>query len=256
MKIERLMRRANFISSDPAWEAMKAARRNLRHDDAVQMSFFLLKQYRSLWRSHVPSPVDVYVILKTLRQKRIPFVLTGGFSIGGWTGRPMSTQDVDILVKAGRNYGRTVNTIQSLYPQLEARPFPGFTAFLLQGESLSVIDVIYPHRADLEETLAMPVWTENREQGLRYRVAALEAILTNKYGAMITPTREIAQRMQDIADFSLMVTHSSDEGRQPIDMPLLEKLGEKVRPGGGREILRMVARVKAGHALSLESLGK
>ena len=53
-----------------------------------------------------------------------------------------------------------------------------------------------------------------------------------------------------------MVKHSMDEGRQPIDLQRLEFLGEKVWPGGGgKEILRLVEEVKAGKAISLESLG-
>ena len=124
------MQRASVIPSDPAWEAMKAARRNLLHDDAVQESDFLQRQFRIQWSNRVPpSPVDLNMILRTLTQKRIPFVLTGAHGIGGWTGRPRSTQDVDILVKAGRNHGRAVNAVRALYPQLEVRTFTGLTAF-------------------------------------------------------------------------------------------------------------------------------
>ncbi|HBI43982.1 MAG TPA: hypothetical protein DDY78_14200 [Planctomycetales bacterium] len=237
---------------------MKATRRNLLHDDAVQLSDFLQRQYRSQWSNQVPpSPVDLNMILRTLTQKRIPFVLTGAHGIGGWTGRPRSTQDVDILVKAGRNYGRAVNAVRALYPQLEVRAFTGLTAFFVQGEKESVIDVVYPHRADLEETLADPVWTENKELGLRYRVPALEAALANKYGAMLTPIRPMGKRQLDVADFMGMVTHSSDQDRQPIDLEKLEVLGEMVWPGGGgKEILRLVERVKAGQAIHLDSPGE
>lgn len=235
---------------------MKAARRDLGHDAAVQESFFLQKQYRRQWWSHMPSPVDLNVLLKTLIRKRIPFVLTGAHGIGGWTGRPRATQDVDILVKHGRNYGRAVKAVRELYPRLTALTFPGHTAFFVEGEKESVIDVVYPHRADLEETLAKPVWTENREYGLRYRVPVLEAALANKYGAIVTPTRDREKRMQDMVDFAWMVRHSTDAGRRPIDLERLEALGEKVWPGGGRrEILRMVEKVKAGRAISLDSLG-
>src|SRR5439155_23920249 len=106
-------------------------------------------QYRELW-SHrvVTSPVDLYQVLRTLRQKRIPFVLTGAHGIGGWTGRPRSTHDVDILVKAGRNYARAVKAMKALYPELEVRDLRGVTAFFLPGEKVSVLDITYPHRAD------------------------------------------------------------------------------------------------------------
>jgi hypothetical protein len=252
------MRRANFISSDPAWEAMKAARSNLRHDDAVQRVSFLQRQYRVQWSGHVSSsPVDLNQIIKTLIQKRIPFVLTGAHGISGWLGKPRNTQDVDILVKGGRNHGRAVKAVRALYPQLEVRDFTGLTAFFVQGEKESVIDVVYPHRADIEETLAHPVWTENKEHGLRYRVPALEAALANKYGAMLTPTREMGTRLQDTVDFTRMVQHSSDEGRQPIDLEKIQLLGEMVWPGGGgKEILRMVEKVRAGRPIHLDSLGE
>src|SRR5262249_1263088 len=114
----------------------------------------------------------------------------------------------------------------------------------------------YPHRADLAETLANPIWTENKAQGLKYRIPSLEAALANKYGAMLTPTRNSRKRRQDILDFEWMVAHSLDEGQQAIDLTRLEILGEKVWPGGGgKEILRLVEQVKAGRAIQLESLG-
>ena len=251
------MRRPNLAPSDPAWEAMKAARRDLGHDEAVQEVAFLQRQYRSQWSNRVPpSPVDLNVVLRTLTQKRIPFVLTGAHGLSGWTGKPRNTQDVDILVKAGRNHARAVKAVQAIYPQLEVRIFTGLTAFFLPGETASVIDVACPYRADQEETLANPVWTENNEIGLRYRVPALEAALANKYGAMLTLTRDLDKRMQDAVDFTRMVQHSSDEGRRPLDLNRLEILGEKVWPGGGgKGILRMVERVKAGRAIHFDALG-
>src|SRR5262249_51873238 len=167
-----------------------------------------------------------------------------------------NTKDVDILVKSGRNPTRAVKAIRELYPQLEERSFPGLIAFFIPCEKESVVDVIYPHCADLAEALERPVWTENKEEGLRYRMPALEAALSSKYGAMLNPTRQLDQRMQDAVDFTRMVQHSQDEGREPIDLDRLRLLGEKVWPGGGaKEIIGLVERVKAGKAISLDSLG-
>src|ERR1700693_2051178 len=123
------------IVSDPEWEKAKAARRNIDHDDAVQESCFLQRQFRTLWSGTMAtSPVDLNLILKTLTQKRIPFVLTGAYAIGGWTGRPRDTHDVDILVKGGRNHARAVNAIKALYPQLDMRDFTGVSAFFIPVE--------------------------------------------------------------------------------------------------------------------------
>ena len=257
MKTERRKRRANVVASDPDWERMKASRRTLEHDDAVQESAFLQKQFYALWGHRVAkSPVDLNLVLRTLIEKRIRFVLTGAHGIGGWTGRPRSTKDVDILVKAGREHARAVKAIRALYPQLEVRNFSGVMAFFVPGDQESVIDVTYPHRADIEETLRNPTWTANKELGLRYRVPSLEEALANKYGAMLSPTRASRKRRQDVLDFEWMVTHSTDEGQKAIDLERLEILGEKVWPqGGGKEILRLVEEVKAGNAIHLDSMG-
>ncbi len=251
------MRRANGAATDAAWEAAKAGRRPLGHDEAVQEVAFLQRQFRVQWSNRVaPSSVDLNLVLKTLTQKRIPFVLTGAHGIAAWTGKPRNTQDVDVLVKAGRNHTRAVNALRALYPQLEVRTFAGVTDFFVPGEKASVIDVTYPHRADLEETLANPPWAVNEEQGLRYRVPSLEEALADKYGAMLTPTRALDKRMQDAVDFTRVVQHSLDEGQRPIDLGRLETLCGKVwAAGGGPEILRLVEQVKAGRAIHRDALG-
>jgi hypothetical protein len=251
----RIEKRSKVIPSDPAWEEMKATRRNISHRDAVRESAYLSAQWYEMWGRNKTIPVDVRKVIQTLNDKKIPFVLTGAQAIGGWTGRPRATKDVDILVKPGRNLTRAVNAIKALYPHLEVRVFVGVSGFFEPGEKESVIDVTYPHRADLAETLAHPVWVE--DQGLRYRIPSLETALANKYGAMLTPTRNLGKRMIDVGDFVNMILHSLDEGQHPIDLARLAALGEKVWPGGGgNEILHLVEQVKAGRSFNLDDLVK
>jgi hypothetical protein len=196
--------------------------------------------------------IDLDRILEALLRKKIPFVLTGAHGISSWTGRPRATYDIDLLVKSGKNYTRTVGTLRELYPDLEVRRFAGLTTFFVPGEKQSVIEVISIYRADNAEALRIAVWVE--ERNIRFRIPSLEAALANKYGAMLTPNREAGTRGQDGVDFYNMVKHSQDEGREPIDLVTLETLGDMVWPGGGgQEILRLVEEAKAGkvpHLLS------
>jgi hypothetical protein len=166
----RIASGSKVIPTDPAWEAMKATRRTISHRDAVRESAYLTAQWRSMWGRNKNLSVETRKIIQTLIKKKIPFVLTGAQAIGGWTGRPRATQDVDILVKGGRNLTRAVNAIKALYPELEVRLFAGVTGFFVPGEKESVIAVTYPHRPHLAETLAQPVWVEDR--GLRYRISS------------------------------------------------------------------------------------
>ncbi len=246
------VRAAKWLAGIPEWEAVEANRRNLSHAAAVRECAQLTTQYRKMGPSMANVIIELDQVIQALTAKKVPFVLTGAHGISGWTGRPRATHDIDILVKGGKNYARAVNVIRALFPHLEPRRFAGVTGFFPPGEKHSVVDVTYPHRPDNAETLRTAVWVEERNQ--KYRVPTLEAALANKYGAMLTPTRDSIKRGQDGVDFAAMVKHSLDEGREPIDLATLEALGEMVWPGGGgAEILRLVEEVKAGKVPSLLS---
>jgi hypothetical protein len=233
------------------WEKMKASCRNLRPHDAVMECAALSALYRRMHRSMSPVQPDFRQIITTLQAKKIRFVLTGAHGISTWTGRPRSTHDVDVLVKGGRNHARAVKALRALYPEMEVRNFTGLTAFFVPGERESVIDVIFPHRADIEVTLQTAVLIE--KEGLEYRIPALEAALANKYGAMNNLLRDPGKRTIDAADFYFMVRHSLDAGREPIDLEQLSALGEMVWPGGGgAEILGLVEQAKAGQVPTLK----
>jgi hypothetical protein len=247
---QRQLRSTKWLWSDPEWEATKAGGRPLSHAVAVAECAQLSEQYRQMWQRRAAGMVQLNAILDTLQAKKIPFVLTGAHGIAGWTGRPRSTHDVDILVKPGRNLARAVKALRTLYPELEVRQFAGVTGFFVPGDKQSLIDVTYPHRADLRETLETAVWVT--EGGRRYRVPQLEAALANKYGAALTIGRDPGKRAQDMVDFFFMVKHTMDEGREPIDLERLRELGEKVWPGGGGvEVLRLVEDAKAGRMPNL-----
>src|SRR5262249_5319742 len=146
-----------------------------------------------------------------------------------------------------------VKALRELYPHLEVRNLSGVTAFFNPGEKQSLLDITFPHRADIQETLAQAIWVDDETLGIRYRVPTLENALANKYGAMLTLTRDVEKRVMDTADFAFMVRHSEDPGRAPIELDKLAALGEKVWPGGGgAEILGLVEQVKRREPIDLK----
>jgi hypothetical protein len=245
MVSHRQVRNTKWLPGIPEWEATKAVRRPLGHAEAVAECAQLSELYRQMWQRKAANMVDLQTILRSLREKKVPFVLTGAHGISGWTGRPRATKDVDILVKGGRNYTRAVNALRAVYPDLEVRQFAGVTGFFLPGERDSLIDVTYPQRPDIEETLQTAVWVEEGSE--RYRIPALEAALANKYGAILTLSRDPLKTGQDALDFAGMVRHSIVDGHHPLDLEKLRELGEKVWPGGGgAKIARLVEGAKEG----------
>lgn len=228
---------------NPEWEAVEAARSNLSHAELAREC----TQITANHRKHNPGgiAIDHLEIVRLLTNKKIPFVLTGLHGITGWLGRSRATKDVDVLVKSGRNLTRAVNAIAERFPHLEKRVFFGVTGFFPPGINDSVVDVTYPHRKDNVETLRTAIWIEDGD--LRYRIPTLEAALANKYGAMLTLSRNPGKRTMDAADFYAMVLRSTDPGREAIDLERLAELGELVWPGGGgREIVHLVEQAKAG----------
>ncbi len=243
----QVLRPGDGLDGRAEWEAMKGRCRNLSPAAAVRECGHLSEEYRR--RFGMPE-ISWQKIVAALQAKKIPFVLTGAYGIATWTGRPRSTHDVDILVKSGRNYARAVKAVKELYPELEMRSLFGVAAFFVPGERESVIDVTYPHRQDIGQTLETAIWFDM--EGIRVRIPKLEAALANKYGAMLALNRDPGKRAQDGVDFYTMVKHSLDEGRDPIDMERLAELGELVWPGGGgKEIVTLVEKAKMGEVPNL-----
>jgi hypothetical protein len=64
MKRNGPARHAGGLLGNPAWEAVEAARGNYDHDDAVQLSFCLLKRFRSQWGGRMAAfCVDPYRVI-------------------------------------------------------------------------------------------------------------------------------------------------------------------------------------------------
>jgi hypothetical protein len=70
--------------------------------------------------------------------------------------------------------------------------------------------------------------------------------LTMKFAAMIGLHRSDIDKYQDAHDFGRIVL-----ANQEADREHLAELGELVYPGGGKEVVEMVRRVRAGEKLLL-----
>jgi hypothetical protein len=83
-------------------------------------------------------------------------------------------------------------------------------------------------------------------EGQEFLIPSLEMALVMKFAPMVSPNRLEEDKLQDIHDFIYMV-----KANPVIDSRLLEELGEMTYPGGGKEILDLVGKVRSGKNLIL-----
>jgi hypothetical protein len=78
-------------------------------------------------------------------------------------------------------------------------------------------------------------------------VPTLEMALTCKFAPMISLMRVDKKKLIDAADFIDIVEKNADS----IDLDALAELGDVVYNGGGKEIVELVRKVRAGEKLEL-----
>jgi hypothetical protein len=192
---------------------------------------------------HVKGFISPIQVIRVLRAIGVKFMLVGAHGLGGWTGAPRATQDVDVLV-GQRGYKKAIKALLAAFPHLEADDQEVVTRFRDPETGQVVIDVLKPnqplYRVGLKHSHTIEV------EGERYEVPSLEMALAMKFGPMVSPNRPTEKKYLDAHDFISMVKTNPD-----IDMEQLAVLGELVYPGGGKEIVQMVAQARAGGRLKL-----
>src|SRR4051812_3264233 len=114
------------------------------------------------------SPLDV---IRVLRAAGVRFMLIGAHALGGWTGTPRATLDVDVLVGI-RGYKKAVKALLAAFPHLEAKGEEVVTRFRDPESDKVVIDVVKPnqplYRVGLKHTHTVEV------EGETYEIPSLE----------------------------------------------------------------------------------
>lgn len=186
------------------------------------------------------APLDVIAILN---KAGISFVLAGAHAIGGWMRDPRSTKDVNLII-ASKHAKKAARVLGKAFPDLEAEDL-AVVIHLRERESKKVvIDLMKPvqplYREAFKHTHTV-IW-----EGQRFRIPSLETALAMKFAAMISPNREDEDKHQDAHDFIRMVKQNDD-----IDRDQLAQLGGLAFPGGGKRVLELVRKVRAGEKLVL-----
>lgn len=189
---------------------------------------------------HFIPPLDVFRVLNAVN---VRFLLVGIHALGGWMREPRTTPAVDILVGL-RLSRRVVRVLLASFPLLRAEEHDDQTRLRDAETGQVLIEVMKAnqplYRAAFRHGHAVN-W-ENQD----YQIPSLELALTMKFAAMISATRDYADKHFDAHDFLCMVQSNAD-----IDQRKVHALGQLVYNGGGDEIVEKVRKVRAGEKLTL-----
>src|SRR5207244_10041305 len=125
---------------------------------------------------------------------------------------------------------------------LEIRENSAVARFINPVTQKVVIDVMKP----TSEAMRI-VFRHTVPIGKTHRIPDLEMAIVSKFLAMTGSNRKRARRVQDAADFMNMVAHN----RKILDVEKLHRLGNRVRPRGGAEIVRLVEEIDAGRTIKV-----
>ncbi|HEY7328868.1 MAG TPA: hypothetical protein VH592_14590 [Gemmataceae bacterium] len=178
-------------------------------------------------------------VISVLNEAGVRFMLMGNYGISGWRDEERATQDVDVLVRT-RDHRKAVRAIGLAFPQLLVVDFPVVTRFLDPVRRVALIDLMKPNQPLFKVAFRQAVFDAEG-----YLIPNLEFALACKFAAMVSPNREERKKHLDAADFISIV----EKNALAIRLDRLRRMGERVYPGGGTEILQLLEDAKAGRRL-------
>jgi hypothetical protein len=181
-------------------------------------------------------------VIAALHRAGISFVLMGVHGINGYRDEARATGDVDVLVPQYR-VRKAIRVIDEAFPYLEIRENSAVARFINPVTQKVVIDVMKPASEAMRLVFRNSVWI-----GKTHRIPDLEMAIVSKYLAMTGQNRKPDKKHLDAGDFSNIILHN----RQSIDVVKLKRLGDRVRPGGGAEIMGYIAELDAGRAIKIK----
>ncbi len=197
----------------------------------------------SLSEYYMPNAIMPRDVITVLNEAGINFVLVGAHGLGGWMHEPRATQDVDLVV-ATRHHKKALKVLLGAFTHLEVDDQEVVTRLRDKETRKVEIDVMKQNQQLFREALKHT--HKITSSGQSYKIPSLEMAIAMKFAPMISLHRSDIDKYQDAHDFGRMVVSNPE-----IDLEQLAELGDLVYPGGGKEIVEMVRRVRAGEKLLL-----
>jgi hypothetical protein len=167
----------------------------------------------------------------------------GAYGLSGWTKEARATEDVDVVVPA-KQVKKAVAALCAAFPDLEPVDLPVVVRLRDPKSHEVAIDVLKPLQQPYCEVFRH---THTVGSGaLSYRVPSLEMAILMKFAAMTSLYRAEEDKHMDAHDFIRMVKLNPK-----LDQDELAELGTLLYPEGGKDVLELARRARAGEAFNL-----
>src|SRR3954452_20009569 len=120
-----------------------------RQLDAHGLSLFKSSKLSGLYVPNFIQPQDV---IRVLNAAKVTFTLVGAHGLGGWTGKPRATEDVDVVVGA-RHVKKAVTALTAAFPGLGVDDHPAVVRLRDRETGAVAIDVMKPNQPIIHAAL-------------------------------------------------------------------------------------------------------
>lgn len=209
------------------------------HLQALHTSSRLTTYFREHHRQEFAIEITPERVIELLHAAAIRCVLMGTHALNTYRDEARATQDVDVLVRK-KDVGKAVKIFREAFPELIVNDTPVITRFVDPATDKSVLDLM-----KLTQTVFQVIFRHTVPIGDTHSIPDLEMALASKFAAMVSPNRRHDKRLVDGGDFMNVVINN----RARLDVSKLQRLADKVYPGGNKEILEMIEDIDAGRIL-------
>jgi predicted nucleotidyltransferase len=196
-----------------------------------------------LSRYQMPHVIPLEDVIRVLNAAKVRFVLVGAHGLAGWRNKPRATEDVDVVV-AQNHLKKAVKALESAFPNLEPVDLPVVIRMRDRESHDVLVDVMKPVQQPYCEVFKHTHTTTI--EGQKVRIPTLEMALVMKFSAMTSLYRADKDKFLDAHDFMYMVDSNPE-----CDVEQLAEIAGMMYPDGGKDVVEMVRKVRAGEKLEL-----
>jgi hypothetical protein len=170
-------------------------------------------------------------IARVLRRNAIDAVFVGGLVVGCHTGRPRTTQDVDVIVSEEKISLKLLKELGDVVKAKRVEKHPSFLSFIVSSVvgDREVLDVITSKAGSYR--LVFDNCEEISIGSSRVKIPTAEMLIVLKYTAALNPVRSKSKQLQDWSDIYAIL-----DANPSINQELIQMLANQVVPGFGDDL--------------------